>query len=79
MADVKDEVLHDLVTARRVRDFGMKLQPVESSLRIFDRGERRAAGARSDTKSIRQRGYFVAMAVPDIDLLRRGRRKAATR
>ena len=41
VADVKDEVLEDLLAARRVRDFGMKLQSVEFSLRIFDRGERR--------------------------------------
>src|SRR5207302_282215 len=32
------------------------------------RRERRAGGARSDTKSTRQRCYFVTMAIPDIYL-----------
>ena len=68
MADVIDEVLQNLATARGVRDFGMKLQAVEFSLRIFDRGERRAAGSRRDAKPIRQRCYFVTVTIPDIDL-----------
>ena len=39
MADVIDEVLQNLFAARRVRDFGMKLQAVKFALRIFDRGK----------------------------------------
>ena len=68
MADVIDKVLQNLATARGMCYFGMKLQAVESPLRIFYRRERRAAGSRRDTKSIRQRCYFVTMAIPDIDL-----------
>ena len=69
MTNVIDKVLQDLATARCVRDFRMKLQAVESPLRIFHGGEGRAAGLRSDTKPIRQRSYFITVAVPDIDLL----------
>src|SRR6185312_5091491 len=68
MADVIDKVLQNFATARGMCDFGMKLQAVESPLRILYRRERRAAGLRSDTKSIRQRCYFVTMAIPYIDL-----------
>ena len=68
MADVIDKVLQNLATARGMCNFGMKLQAVESPLRIFYRRERRAVGSRSDTKSVRQRCYFVTMAIPDIDL-----------
>ena len=35
----KRKFCDDLVPARRVRDFGMKLQAVELSLDIFDRGK----------------------------------------
>src|SRR5207248_3846933 len=68
MADVIDKVLQNLATPRGMRDFGMKLQAVESPLRIFYRRERRAVGPRSDTKPTRQRCYFVTMAIPDIHL-----------
>src|SRR3989449_3199833 len=51
-----------------MRDFGMKLQAVQSSLRIFYGCERRAAGARSDAKPTRQRCYFVTVTVPDVHL-----------
>src|SRR6266566_3467802 len=68
MTDVINEVLQDLAAARSVRDFGMKLQAVESPLRIFDGGERRAAGARRDAKPIRQRCYFITVTVPDVHL-----------
>src|SRR6188474_587979 len=64
-----NEVLQDFTTARCVRDFGMKLQAVEFSLRIFHCGERRAAGVSSDTKTSRQRSYLVTMTVPDVNLL----------
>ena len=47
----------------------MKLQSVKFSLRIFDRGERRILGARGGAKPVGQGGHFVAMTVPDIDLL----------
>src|SRR6202030_1060371 len=63
MTDVIDKVLQNLATARGMCYFGMKLQAVESPLRIFSRRERRAAGPRSDTKPIRQRCYFVTMTI----------------
>src|ERR1017187_9511659 len=39
MADVIDKVLQNLLAARGVRDFRMKLQAVKFSLWILDRGE----------------------------------------
>src|SRR6266496_3414993 len=51
-----------------MRDLGMKLQAVESPLRIFDGGERRATGVRSDTESTWQRCYFITVTIPDIHL-----------
>ena len=64
-----DEVLQDFAAARGVCDFGMKLQAVEFSLRIFHGGEGRAAGVGSDTKTSRQRSYLVTMTVPNVNLM----------
>ena len=79
VADVKDKILQDLLPARRVRDFRMKLQSVKFSLGIFDRGEVGIFRVRRRAKTLRQRRDLVAMTVPDIDLRRRCRRKAASR
>ena len=69
VTNVIDEVLQDFAAARRVCDFGMKLQAVEFPLRIFHGGEGRAAGVSSDPKTSRQCSYFVTMTVPDVNLL----------
>ena len=70
VADVKDEILENLLAARRVRDFGMKLQAVEFPLWILDRGEGANSSVRADgAKSLRQCRDFVAVAVPDVDLV----------
>ena len=50
---MKDEILEDLFAARRVRDFGMKLEAVEFALRIFDRGERRILRVRGARENLR--------------------------
>ncbi len=63
-----DEILDDLAPARGVRDFRMKLQPVEPRLRIFDRGVGRILGGGGRAKALRQRRHLVPVAVPDIEL-----------
>src|ERR1700730_12927804 len=68
MADVIDKVLQNLFSARCVRDLRMKLEPVEFALRIFDRRKVGAFRARGRAKTFRQRGHFIAMAIPDVEL-----------
>jgi len=51
-----------------VGDFGMKLQPVKLALRILHRGEVRTLGLAGGAKTLRQRGNFIAMTVPDVEL-----------
>ena len=68
MADVINEVLQNLPTARRVHDFGMELQSVELPLGIFDGGEVAAFSGPDNVETFRQRRHFVAMAVPNVEL-----------
>ena len=65
---MKDKILKDLFAARSVRDFGMKLEAVEFSNGIFDRGERRIFCVRRRAKSCGHGRDLVAVAVPDVDL-----------
>src|ERR1051326_3576701 len=67
-ADAKDEVLQDLFTARRVRDFGMKLQSIKLSVWVLHRGEVATFCSPHNAKTFRQRRHFVAMAVPNVEL-----------
>src|SRR4029450_8308373 len=69
MADVITEFVQDLFSARRMRDFGMELQPVQFPLSIFDRGKVRALSPTGGKKTFRERGHFVAMTVPNLHLL----------
>src|SRR4030095_2845542 len=69
MADVINEVLQNLFSARRVRDFGMELQPVKFSLSIFDRGKVRAFSPTGGQKTFRECGDFVAVTVPNVELI----------
>src|SRR5215217_5837028 len=69
MANVIDEILQDLFASRCVRDFGMKLQAVKFALRILDRGEIATVCCSHNPKTFRQRRHFVAMAVPNIELI----------
>ena len=64
-----DEVLQNLFAARGVRDFGMELQAVEFPFSIFDRGKIRALRLSGSEKTFWQRRYFVAVAVPNIELI----------
>src|ERR1700712_1359488 len=73
MADPEEEVLDDLLAPRRVRDLGMKLQRVELPLRVGDRGEGGILRVRDRVEALRERGEFVAVAVPDIDLFAEAR------
>src|SRR5215471_18709576 len=67
MADVVDEVLQDLFTARRMRDLRMKLQTVKLPLSIFHGGEVGTVGSTGGEKTFWQRSHFVTVAVPDVD------------
>ena len=69
MANVIDEILQDLFASRCVRDFGMKLQAVKFALRILDGGEIATFRCSDNAKTFRQRRYFVAVAVPNIELI----------
>ena len=69
MANVIDEILQDLFPSRCVRDFGMKLQAVKFALRILNGGEIATVGCSDNAKSFRQCRYFVAVAVPNIELI----------
>ena len=68
MTDVEDEVLQNFFAARRVRDFGMKLQSVKFSRGIFDRRELGIFRARDGAKSGRKRCELVTVTAPDINL-----------
>src|SRR5207302_1094647 len=59
----------NLFAARGVRDFGMELQAVEFPFSIFDRGKIRALRLSGSEKTFWQRRYFVAVAVPNIELI----------
>ena len=80
VADVIDEILQDLFAARRVRDFGMKLQAVKLSRCGSSTAAKGEPSVRADgAKTLRQRGHFVAMAVPDIELRAESVEQAANR
>ena len=64
-----DEILQDLFASRCVRDFGVKLQPIKFALRILDGGEIATVGCPDNAKTFRQRRYFVAMTVPNVELV----------
>src|ERR1043166_3379944 len=68
MADMIDKVLQDLFAARCMRDLGMKLQAIQLSISIFDRGKIGIFGARDSPEPGRQSGQFVAVTAPDVDL-----------
>src|SRR5260370_7434283 len=61
VADVINEILQNLFSARRVRDFGVKLQPVKLALWIFHRGEVGALPSPATPKSFRPHRHFIAM------------------
>src|SRR5947209_5129416 len=69
MADVIDKVLQNLFAARRVRDFGMKLQAVEFALSIFDRGKIRALRPPGGKEAFWQCRHLVAVAIPNVELI----------
>ena len=69
MADVIDKILQDFFAARRVRDFGMKLQSVKFPLSIFDRSKIGTLCPPGREKTFRQGRYFIAVTVPDIELI----------
>src|SRR5204862_2923971 len=68
VADVIDKILQNFFPARRVRDFGVKLQGIKFSLRIFDGGKCRIFRARGGSEAGGQGSYFVTVTAPDIDL-----------
>ena len=61
--------MQDLFTSRCVRDFGVKLQAVKFALRILHGGEIATFGRSDNAKTFRQRRYFVAVAIPNIELI----------
>ena len=67
-ADVIDEILQNLLPPWRVRDFGMKLEPVKLALGILHRCEIGALCPPGGAKPFRQCRHFIAMTIPDIDL-----------
>jgi hypothetical protein len=69
MANVIDEILQDFLASRRVRDFGMKLETVKFALRILYGGEIATFGCSGNAKTLRQRRYFIAVAIPNIELI----------
>jgi hypothetical protein len=69
VANVIDEILQDLFASRCVRDFGMKLEAVKFTLRILDRCEIATFGCSDDAKAFRQHRYFVAVAIPNVELI----------
>src|SRR5213080_5005732 len=69
VADVVHKISQDLPAARRVRDFGMKLQSVKFALPILDGGEVATFSRPDDNKPFRQSRDFVAMAVPNVELI----------
>src|ERR1051325_11969257 len=69
VADVVDEILKDLFTSRRVRNFRMKLETIKMALRILHRGEITTISRSRNAKSFRQRRYFIAVAIPNIELI----------
>ena len=69
MANLIDKVLQDLFASRRVRNFGMKLEAVKFALWVLYGGEVATFRCADDAKTFRQRRHFVAMAVPNIELL----------
>ncbi len=69
MADAEEEILDDLVAARGVRHFGMKLKRVELLRGVFDRREHGILRVRDDAEAVRESSELVAMAVPDVHLL----------
>ena len=68
VTNVKDKILKDLLPARRVRDFGMKLQIRKASGRHLPLRRNRNFPCARDAKSFRQRRHLVAVTVPDVDL-----------
>ena len=64
-----DEILQNLFAPRRVRDFGMKLQSVKFALPIFDCGEIGTFRPAGGEKTLRQSRHFIAVTVPDIELI----------
>src|SRR5262245_34278210 len=69
VANVIDEILQDLFASRCVRDFGMKLQPIKLAPRILDGGEIATVRCSDNAKTFRQCRYFVAMTVPNVELV----------
>src|SRR4029453_5732531 len=69
VANVVHEILQNLLASRCVRDFGMKLESVKFALRILDGGEIATVGCSDNTKTFWQCRYFVAVAVPNVELI----------
>ena len=67
--DVIDEILQDFLAAGRMHDFGMELQAVKFSFRILHGCEIATFSRSRDAKPFRQCCYFIAMAVPNIELV----------
>jgi prepilin-type N-terminal cleavage/methylation domain-containing protein len=68
VADAEEEILNDLLPAGRMRNLGMKSQREELALAVFDRGKGGILRVRDGVESFRERGQFVAVAVPDVHL-----------
>src|SRR5690606_3968504 len=66
-ADVANEARKDLEAVLRMRDLGVKLQAVDSALRIRDRGERRVTRLRDRLEPGRQPLDPVTVAHPDLE------------
>ena len=49
--------------------FGMKLEAEKFASRILDGGEVASVRCANDAKTFWQRGYFVPVAIPDIELV----------
>ena len=60
------EVFQQLLPARRMDDFGVKLQPVEPALTVLDGGIRRVLCVRHGFEALGQLGHFVAVRIPNI-------------
>src|SRR4029453_18803963 len=69
VANWMDQILQGLFASRRLRDFGMKLQAVKFELRIFHGGEIATFRCSDNAKTFRQCRYFVAVAVPNVELV----------
>src|SRR5262245_13993846 len=74
-----NEVAQDLPTARRVRHFGMQVQPKTTAMVILGGSVRRVLGRRHRTKPFGQSRQFVSMRIPHLEFLRQLTEQLASR